>query len=358
MEIRLLVNGNLVHTMTMANLSLITAKRDIYFATTAPEFIQRDLRIRGSETDEDAAAAAEQSEAGPYAGRPRLLVDELPPLVTTVASRPEHCIQRARSLQKPRASMLAGSSNSSMDRRNISKSVSCTEAYVATDAAEHERRGGSPTAAAAARLSANDGTAGPPPNTPRISSCNSSESSVQPASPGRGGRLVGGGSRLALRSSSSPFHSYHGDMNAGSNSSSSGSAGAADKVKPLRIFRIPLSNLIGNHAHPYHMRSASVTRASTSSTGSSSAGSSSAKTAVQLPAVVAPAKIVEEQQQQQQATAATSQSSAQRPRTPQAGPAAAAATSQSPSDRIGVKRDKFNELSFNYGCTEPLFTSL
>lgn len=40
MEIRLLVNGNLVHTVTMANLVLITSKRDIYFATTAPEFEQ------------------------------------------------------------------------------------------------------------------------------------------------------------------------------------------------------------------------------------------------------------------------------------------------------------------------------
>ncbi|XP_050459379.1 GTPase-activating Rap/Ran-GAP domain-like protein 3 isoform X1 [Cataglyphis hispanica] len=38
MEIRLIINGNLVHTIAMPNISLITSKRDIFFATTAPEF--------------------------------------------------------------------------------------------------------------------------------------------------------------------------------------------------------------------------------------------------------------------------------------------------------------------------------
>ncbi|XP_066594271.1 GTPase-activating Rap/Ran-GAP domain-like protein 3 isoform X2 [Prorops nasuta] len=39
MEIRLIINGNLVHSIAMPNLSLITSKRDIFFATTAPEFL-------------------------------------------------------------------------------------------------------------------------------------------------------------------------------------------------------------------------------------------------------------------------------------------------------------------------------
>nr|XP_050850022.1 GTPase-activating Rap/Ran-GAP domain-like protein 3 isoform X1 [Vespula vulgaris]XP_050850023.1 GTPase-activating Rap/Ran-GAP domain-like protein 3 isoform X1 [Vespula vulgaris] len=39
MEIRLIINGNLVHTIAMPNLCLITSKRDIFFATTAPEFL-------------------------------------------------------------------------------------------------------------------------------------------------------------------------------------------------------------------------------------------------------------------------------------------------------------------------------
>ncbi|KAH1022832.1 hypothetical protein HUJ04_012161 [Dendroctonus ponderosae] len=38
MEIRLVVNGNLIHTMSMPKLQLITSKNDIFFATTAPEF--------------------------------------------------------------------------------------------------------------------------------------------------------------------------------------------------------------------------------------------------------------------------------------------------------------------------------
>ncbi|XP_017784573.1 PREDICTED: GTPase-activating Rap/Ran-GAP domain-like protein 3 isoform X2 [Nicrophorus vespilloides] len=38
MEIRLIVNGNLVHSMTMPNLQLIASKNDIFFSTTAPEF--------------------------------------------------------------------------------------------------------------------------------------------------------------------------------------------------------------------------------------------------------------------------------------------------------------------------------
>ncbi|KAF2361378.1 Rap GTPase activating protein domain [Trinorchestia longiramus] len=37
-EIRLVINGNLVQTMVMPNLTFITNKSDIFFATTAPEF--------------------------------------------------------------------------------------------------------------------------------------------------------------------------------------------------------------------------------------------------------------------------------------------------------------------------------
>ncbi|XP_022249773.1 GTPase-activating Rap/Ran-GAP domain-like protein 3 isoform X2 [Limulus polyphemus] len=39
-EIRLVINGNLVHSMTMPKLTMITAKSDIYFSSTAPEFFQ------------------------------------------------------------------------------------------------------------------------------------------------------------------------------------------------------------------------------------------------------------------------------------------------------------------------------
>ncbi|XP_026479610.1 GTPase-activating Rap/Ran-GAP domain-like protein 3 [Ctenocephalides felis] len=38
MEIRLLVNGNLVHTLSMPRLQLLASKSDVYFCSTAPEF--------------------------------------------------------------------------------------------------------------------------------------------------------------------------------------------------------------------------------------------------------------------------------------------------------------------------------
>lgn len=37
-EVRLVINGNLIQTMVMPRLSLITSKADVFFATTAPEF--------------------------------------------------------------------------------------------------------------------------------------------------------------------------------------------------------------------------------------------------------------------------------------------------------------------------------
>lgn len=37
-EVRLVINGNLIQTMVMPRLSLITSKGDVFFATTAPEF--------------------------------------------------------------------------------------------------------------------------------------------------------------------------------------------------------------------------------------------------------------------------------------------------------------------------------
>ncbi|XP_012283954.1 GTPase-activating Rap/Ran-GAP domain-like protein 3 isoform X2 [Orussus abietinus] len=55
MEIRLIINGNLVHTIAMPNLNLISSKHDIFFATTSPEFLgSRCDRIRvDSKSDKD-----------------------------------------------------------------------------------------------------------------------------------------------------------------------------------------------------------------------------------------------------------------------------------------------------------------
>lgn len=53
-EIRLVINGNLVQSMVMPKLKLITAKSDIIFATTAPEFFQvRRERVKVDKMDRD-----------------------------------------------------------------------------------------------------------------------------------------------------------------------------------------------------------------------------------------------------------------------------------------------------------------
>ncbi|XP_076245535.1 GTPase-activating Rap/Ran-GAP domain-like protein 3 isoform X2 [Calliopsis andreniformis] len=60
MEIRLIINGNLVHTIAMPNLSLITSKQDIFFATTAPEFLPgrcERIRLDSKPVDKDEPVA-------------------------------------------------------------------------------------------------------------------------------------------------------------------------------------------------------------------------------------------------------------------------------------------------------------
>ncbi|XP_054016095.1 GTPase-activating Rap/Ran-GAP domain-like protein 3 isoform X1 [Hylaeus anthracinus] len=64
MEIRLIINGNLVHTMTMPNLNLITSKQDIYFATTAPEFLPgkcERIRLDAKPVDKEEPVASPPS---------------------------------------------------------------------------------------------------------------------------------------------------------------------------------------------------------------------------------------------------------------------------------------------------------
>lgn len=436
MEIRLLVNGNLVHTVTMADLVLITAKRDIYFATTAPEFIQRcDHRIRTDVPQEQPPTGAAGTDSTQCvvvqsSSSFSVLADSSASSAADIsadhtglpAARPEHCIQRARSLQKPR---VCGASLSTCNpdtvqyytdlhgrRHNIAKSASCTESYEVASGQQRDRDI-SPSRACCGGIhqqlqlqqhlqqqltTATAPIVPPPPNTPRknstdpatgssttsttqllqlhLPSCPPSPASSTAAasaagspaaSPGCRARLTTA-SRVALRSNSSPFHSYHSDMSGINNTGGNG-----EKVKPLRIFRIPLSNLIGNHSHPYHMRSASVKSKPTPSSSSGLMSTSSAGAASSVP------KIVEEQHpptvsQQTRNVAAissprsptrtASSSSPSQSRSPSQSPpmqpsSNSASGTLEPCDRIGMKRDKFNELQFNYGCnTEPLFTSL
>ncbi|XP_042205762.1 GTPase-activating Rap/Ran-GAP domain-like protein 3 isoform X2 [Homarus americanus] len=64
-EIRLIINGNLVQTMVMPRLAFITSKSDIFFATTAPEFftLKRE-RVRVDRMERDPSLSPPPSPHG------------------------------------------------------------------------------------------------------------------------------------------------------------------------------------------------------------------------------------------------------------------------------------------------------
>lgn len=253
MEIRLLVNGNLVHIVQMADLQLITSKRDIYFATTAPEFIPKDFRIKGIEneqdgeqstkqmkinefsnerileikhkiekiesqiecTDENESASQTESESVSVHINPEDNLNKFLPLPVVYGGDHPPCIQRARSLQKPKDKQSADDS-----KRQISKSNSCSDSYSSNNgefsAAKHLAE---PTV---------------PPNSPKTSS----ESPVSPTK-----RYYLKSSILSTKTNSNvPNNNGHDQSN---------SQQTSEKIKPLRIFRIPIANLTGTHSH-YH----------------------------------------------------------------------------------------------------------
>lgn len=65
-EIRLIINGNLVHNLAMPKLKLITSKSDIFFVSTTPEFFQvrKDTRVR-----EDGHSALQQTNSSAQASQ-------------------------------------------------------------------------------------------------------------------------------------------------------------------------------------------------------------------------------------------------------------------------------------------------
>lgn len=235
MEIRLLVNGNLVHTVTMADLQLITSKRDIYFATTAPVFIPKDFWIKGVEND---TAVPEHNDD---CSNERILeikhkIEKQIPAVQSEETVTIHIntednllpvpmltdlppsMQRARSLQKQPERQ-----NSDEQKRQISKSNSCGEAYgkvtsssdnfISTALARQLRE---PTV---------------PPNSPKITSTIDTTDSPN----------------KKLYTKSAIYNLTHSVI------TEAGAADGTEKIKPLRIFRIPLANLTGAHSH-YHAR--------------------------------------------------------------------------------------------------------
>ncbi|XP_052567253.1 GTPase-activating Rap/Ran-GAP domain-like protein 3 isoform X2 [Culex pipiens pallens] len=265
MEIRLLVNGNLVHTVMMAELQLVTSKKDIYFVTTAPEFIPKGAKLRGpdSEDHELVKPRIEESKVAPEeeegrgdgsAGRSRLSSDEDNGGGSTgveessgLAVTPQ--IQRAKSLQnsKPEGQgERAKDSVLTVDdlKRSMSKSNSYGE-------------GGSsftiPTTTCSKDLAKHFG-AQPQPNTKNLCK-HFGEASVPPNSPQNNTMAKGSSPSSPTRKSfirQPTLKLSNSQQNEGETSPSNGN------TKPLRIYRIPLTNLTGTHvqSHHYHYPSA------------------------------------------------------------------------------------------------------
>ncbi|XP_055643647.1 GTPase-activating Rap/Ran-GAP domain-like protein 3 isoform X2 [Toxorhynchites rutilus septentrionalis] len=268
MEIRLLVNGNLVHTVMMAELQLITSKKDIYFVTTAPEFIPKGAKLRGPDSEDhelikpriEESKVAQEDESP---GRSRLSSDEDNSTLNTEGqdsgstdsrssglATPE--IQRARSLQSSHPdSEKTKDSALSVDelRRPISKSNSYGE-------------GGSsfsiPTTTCSKDLAKHFG-AQPQPNTKNLCK-HFGEPSVPPNSPQNNTIVKGNSPSSPTRKSfirQPTLNINKSQQNEGETSPSNGSS-----TKPLRIYRIPLTNLTGTHvqSHHYHYPSTDPTK--------------------------------------------------------------------------------------------------
>ncbi|XP_034948149.1 GTPase-activating Rap/Ran-GAP domain-like protein 3 isoform X2 [Chelonus insularis] len=100
MEIRLIINGNLVHTIAMPNLTLISSKRDIYFATTAPEFmvskcerIRVDSKPNDKEERSSSPPSSQSSLTNSQSDSKPLRIYRIP-LHTLSRSAPSNCTQR------------------------------------------------------------------------------------------------------------------------------------------------------------------------------------------------------------------------------------------------------------------------
>ncbi|XP_047352106.1 GTPase-activating Rap/Ran-GAP domain-like protein 3 isoform X3 [Vespa velutina] len=127
MEIRLIINGNLVHTIAMPNLCLITSKRDIFFATTAPEFLSgkcERIRLDSKPTDKEEQASSPppttQSSSSSRSNSQNNHSDWKPiriyriPLQTLSRNITSNCSQRCPSPVEPEivsASLTSGENN-------------------------------------------------------------------------------------------------------------------------------------------------------------------------------------------------------------------------------------------------------
>uniref|UniRef100_A0A182W0Z5 Rap-GAP domain-containing protein n=1 Tax=Anopheles minimus TaxID=112268 RepID=A0A182W0Z5_9DIPT len=270
MEIRLLVNGNLVHTVTMAELQLITSKKDIFFVTTAPEFIPKGAKLRGLDAEDheqmnkpriEESRVVPEDDSSTSPGRSRLSSDEdnssgaPAPAVESEQSEPSKetsggglttpQIQRAKSLQNPKPESEVSKPKEvtlSVDdlKRPISKSNSYGEAgssfsipttTCSKDLAKHF---GAQPLPNTKDLCRHFGEASVPPNSPRNSTI---VKGTSPSSPTR---------KSFIRQPT--LNLGKSQANEGETSPSNGSSNS----KPLRIYRIPLTNLTGTHVQSHH----------------------------------------------------------------------------------------------------------
>lgn len=261
---------------------MITSKRDIFFATTAPEFIPKDFRIGCFENEQiqgcdsrrpsrinefsnerileirhkieaqnkgDAngelspvpppppprtkssaisASFAPNNEANKLIPRPQIVAqaetlekpmhinadDNFSKFLHLPRTENSPCIQRARSLQKPRDRGIGDD-----QKRLISKSNSC----------------GDPSQSANKEFPVVNNTA--------------KEPLVPPNSPKSNNLLNSPSKNRLLKSPNNNKHIQNYLAN-----TSGGESSGTEKCKPLRIFRIPLFNLTGTHSH-YHTHS-------------------------------------------------------------------------------------------------------
>ncbi|KAL9881672.1 GTPase-activating Rap/Ran-GAP domain-like protein 3 isoform 3-T3 [Glossina fuscipes fuscipes] len=248
MEIRLLVNGNLVHTAILPELQMITSKRDIFFVTTAPEFMSKDLNIRGLQIQEHASekrfvTTPSECSSNEELTRESLSIGDQQICGNTskeLPINPEHemnnlleipampgqdppLIQRARSLQKSahvEEKPIIAKSNSYGDSYNNSaqRKGSVMEAHLV----------------------------GVPPNSPRNgTTCANSLQNKQ-------------NSPMSPTKRNSKYRNLFNSTN--TTPTTENYSSSPDRSKPLRIYRIPLTKLTGTHSH-FNMHSFSATNA-------------------------------------------------------------------------------------------------
>ncbi|XP_036318191.1 GTPase-activating Rap/Ran-GAP domain-like protein 3 isoform X2 [Rhagoletis pomonella] len=259
-EIRLLVNGNLVHTAMMPELQLITSKRDIFFVTTAPEFMSKDLHIKGLQINEfsaserrlvntpsEASSNEELSQGELLCSTPKdVLINPEHELTNLLeipnASIPLPHIHRARSLQKTH--------NVYDEKPVIAKSNSCGDT-------DNRFSGLRSNSIIADHLQQQQCV---PPNSPRHTASNGSNNATSSSS-----NSNSNSSKSSQHSPMSPtrrtskyrnlFNSV-GSGGGGGNSpniiTDGGCSCSPDRLKPLRVYRIPLAKLTGAHSH-FHM---------------------------------------------------------------------------------------------------------